>query len=115
MRIYYGLPQLKCTIEMWVGLDRGGLIASLSIRPLLEFFKVKFGGDVVKYSREIGEILVNIRISLINCQNSDKTGNIGSSRYPCWLLCQKGLTRDISMINGRYIRTFLTLVGSSFS
>lgn len=72
MRIYYGLPQLKCTIEMWVGLDRGGLIASLSIRPLLEFFKVKFGGDVVKYSREIGEILVNIRISLINCQNSDK-------------------------------------------
>lgn len=72
MRIYYGLPQLKCTIEMWVGLDRGGLIASLSIRPLLEFFKVKFGGDVVKYSQEIGEILVNIRISLINCQNSDK-------------------------------------------
>lgn len=72
MRIYYGLPQLKCTIEMWVGLDRGGLIASLSIRPLLEFFKVKFGGDVVKYSQEIGEILVNIRISLINFQNSDK-------------------------------------------
>lgn len=72
MRIYYGLPQLKCTIEMWVGLDRGGLIASLSIRPLLEFFKVKFGGDVVKYSQEIGEIFVNIRISLINCQNSDK-------------------------------------------
>lgn len=72
MRIYYGLPQLKCTIEMWVGLDRGGLIASLSIRPLLEFFKVKFGGDVVKYSQEIGEILVNIKISLINCQNSDK-------------------------------------------
>lgn len=72
MRIYYGLPQLKCTIEMWVGLDRGGLIASLSIRPLLEFFKVKFGGDVVKYSQEIGEILVNIIISLINCQNSDK-------------------------------------------
>ena len=72
MRNYYGLPQLKCTIEMWVGLDRGGLIASLSIRPLLEFFKVKFGGDVVKYSQEIGEILVNIRISLINCQNSDK-------------------------------------------
>lgn len=72
MRIYYGLPQLKCTIEMWVGLDRGGLNASLSIRPLLEFFKVKFGGDVVKYSQEIGEILVNIRISLINFQNSDK-------------------------------------------
>lgn len=72
MRIYYGLPQLKCTIEMWVGLDRGGLIASLSIRPLLEFFKVKFGGDVMKYSQEIGEILVNIRISLINFQNSDK-------------------------------------------
>lgn len=72
MRIYYGLPQLKCTIEMWVGLDRGGLIASLSIRPLLKFFKVKFGGDVVKYSQEIGEILVNIRISLINFQNSDK-------------------------------------------